>query len=165
MTTNKNDNETHEEGSPLGTSSEALSNVDFSFSASKEKSIELLNGMIKDMMLGKDVQPFIIGAKNGIPVVQQLEIDEDGMLILPKIQVRNKEDILAKSKVVKRILEHIAPVLKAEIENVTYVALMRKDVDKLKDIMVNVGTKNLPVKVENRVGCIWLIIGDYEFVI
>jgi hypothetical protein len=164
MTTKKN-NKLEKDKTPLGTSSDAITNVDFSFSASKEKSIELLNGMIKDMMSGKDVQPFIIGAKNGLPVVQQLEIDEDGFLILPKIQVRNKEDILAKSKTVKRILEHIAPVLKAEIENVTYVALMRKDVTKLKEIMLNVRDKSLPVKVENRVGCIWLVIGDYEFVI
>lgn len=72
-----------------------------------------------------------------------------------------------KSKFVRKILKDIAPILRAEIENVTYLALMRKDAKKLEGMMraLRNKKKKTRVKVENRAGCIWLIIDEFEIVI
>lgn len=150
---------------PLGTSSEAIIESDFSVHANKEKSMEILMNMINQINSGGDVTPFIIGVKDGKPMVQELKVEEDGTLVLPKIKMNSRDEVASKSRAVRRILKQIAPILKAEIENVTYVALMRKDTDKLREIMSNLKKKKSNIKIENRIGCIWLIIDEFEFVI
>ena len=149
-----------------GVSTEALVESDFSIHTRKEKSVEILQGMMQKLISGNsDITPFVIGSVDGNIVAEECEINDDGSIQLPEITVNTPMDLKNKSKVVRRIVDKIAPVLKAEIESVTYIALMRKDAKKLADIMEALKDEGIPVKVENRAGCIWLIIGGYEFVI
>src|SRR5690606_27546049 len=101
---------------------------------------------------------------DGNLIVEKCTVDENGKISIPEISVNTADDIKAKSKFVRKIMKEISPVLHADIDNVTYTALMRKDSEKLQKMMLQVksGTK---AKLENRVGCIWLVIGDYEVVI
>jgi hypothetical protein len=81
--------------------------------------------------------------------------------------MNSKRDIEIKSKFIRKIMKDISPILRAEIENVTYVALMRKDSEKLEGMMraLKNKKKKTKVKIENRAGCIWLIIEDFEVVL
>lgn len=157
----------NEDKPPLGTSTEAIVNSEFSVSVRKEKSIELLTNMITKVSNGDDVVPFVIACKNGKIIAEQCIVNPDGSIALPDIRVNTKQDINSKSKFVRKILKEISPVLKAEIENVTYVALMRKDADKLESMMLALRNKgkNTKVKIENRAGCIWLIVDEFQVVI
>lgn len=151
---------------PLGTSTEAIVNTDFSVAVRKEKSIEILNRMLRSIMEGDgNIRPFVIGSKDGNIVVEECIVKEDGSVELPDIKVNTPEDIREKSKFIRRILKEISPVLKAEIENVTYVALMRKDSYKLNSMLKGLKDKKIKPRLENRAGCIWLVVGEEEFVL
>ncbi len=162
----ENENEDKE---TLGTSTEALINSDFSLSVRKEKSVEILTRMMKSISEGNpNITPFVIASVEGNLIVEECIVNDDGTIQLPELKVNTQDELKAKSKFVRKILKEISPILKAEIENVTYVALMRKDSNKLKKMMKelkNPKTSKTPVKLENRAGCIWLIVGDEEFVL
>lgn len=149
-----------------GNSTDAIVNTNFNVAAQKEKVIELFGSMLQKMQTVNldSLQPMVIGVKDGTIIVENCIVDADGKISLPEIRVNTKEDIQKKSKFVRKILKEISPVLHADIDNVAYVALMRKDAEKLQNMMIEVknGTK---AKLENRVGCIWLVVGDYEIVL
>jgi uncharacterized Zn finger protein (UPF0148 family) len=152
----------------MGNSKEAIVGADFSLATSKERAIEMLTKMTQSLINGDgNIKPFILASKDGNILCQECEVDEDGLIKLPEIKVNSKRDIETKSKFVRKILKEINPVLKAEIENVTYVALMRKDAKKLEGMMraLRDKKKNTKIKVENRAGCIWLIIDEFEVVL
>lgn len=101
---------------PLGTSTEAIVNGDFSIAVRKEKGAEILNRMLRTIIEGDgNIKPFVIGSKDGNIVVEECIVKEDGSIELPEIKVNTKQDIRDKSKFVRRILKEISPVLKAEI--------------------------------------------------
>jgi len=128
----------------------------------------MLNGFVQVVSQGKgDVKPFILAYQDGNLIAQECIVNENGTLGLPDIKMNTKQDIETKSKFVRKILKDISPVLRAEIENVTYVALMRKDADKLEGMMraLRNKKKKTKVKVENRAGCIWLVIDEFEVIL
>jgi len=151
---------------PKGTSTEALINTNFSVAGQKEKGIELLGSFVNLMSSGdiNKIQPMIIAVKDGQLIVEKVIVDEHGKISLPELTLNTREDLDKKSKFVRKILKTISPVLQAEIDNVTYVALMRKDQEKLQNMFEAIQTGTKP-KLENRLGCIWLIVGDYEIVL
>lgn len=149
-----------------GNSVDAIVNTNFSVAVQKERVIEVFGSLLQKMQSGNldSLQPMVIGVKDGNIIVENCKVDENGNISLPDIKVNTKKDIEQKSKFIRKILKEISPVLHADIDNVAYVALMRKDADKLQNMMLEVkqGTK---AKLENRVGCIWLVVGDYEIVL
>jgi len=152
----------------MGNSTEAIINSNFSLMVSKEKATEMLMSLVTAVSEGKgDVKPFVLAVKDGNILAQECTVDEHGIIGLPDIKMNSKRDIEMKSKFVRKILKEITPVLRAEIENVTYVALMRKDADKLEGMMTALKTKKkkTKVRVENRAGCIWLIIDEFEVIL
>lgn len=150
----------------MGNSTEALVNTSFSAEVRKEKAVEILSSMMKNVSEGTidKIKPFIIASNDGKLIVEECVVNEQGEITLPEIKVNTQDDIKRKSKFVKRIVNQISPVLHADIDNVTYIALMRKDEEKLTK-MLNELNKGKKPKLENRVGCIYLVIGDYEIVI
>lgn len=130
----------------------------------KERMLEAVMKMVKELQTGQDVTPVVIGRINNEAVVIPLEVGEDGNYRIPEIKTTPKIDLQVKSKLVNRIVEKVSPVIKAQIDGVTYMALMRKDMDLLKAMLEGVNS-NAPIRIENRVGCIWLIVGETEFVI
>lgn len=152
----------------MGNSIEAIVNSNLSMAVSKEKALEFLTQLTQSLLDGnKDIKPFILAVKDGNVLAQECDVDEDGVIKIPDIKMNSKKDIEAKSKFVRKILKEISPVLKAEIENVTYVALMRKDAEKLEGMMraLRDKKKNTKIKVENRAGCIWLVIDEFEVIL
>ncbi len=152
----------------MGTSTEAIVNPDLSPAVKREKALEMLTEFVKIVSQGTgDVKPFVLAYQGGNLIAQECTVDENGILGLPEIKMNTKRDIEVKSKFVRKILKDISPVLRAEIENVTYVALMRKDADKLQGMMTALRNKKkkTKVKVENRAGCIWLIIDEFEVIL
>ena len=152
----------------MGNSSEAIINSNFSLAVSREKATEMLMSIVKSVSEGKgDVKPFVLAVMDGNILAQECAVDENGIIGLPDIKMNSKKDIEMKSKFVRKILKEITPVLRAEIENVTYVALMRKDADRLEGMMTALKTKKkkTKVRVENRAGCIWLIIDEFEVIL
>lgn len=149
-----------------GTSTEALINTQFSAASKKERMIEVLGSFMKNFSTGSlnDIKPILIGCKDGEIIIEECTIDKDGNLNLPQIRVNTKADLEKKSKFVRRILSEITTVLHSEIDSVTFIALMRKDTNKLEEMLREL-KKGSGVKLENRVGCIWLIVGDYEVVL
>lgn len=162
----KLDEALNEVQSNVGTSTDVLLNTDYSLEVAKEKTIEILTSFARLLQQGQtEITPFVIGMTNGVPIVQQLTVNEDGSLSLPEMKVNAPEDLKRKSKLVRRILKGITPVLQAEIENITYVALMRKDEQKLNETLISLKESKVTPRLENRAGCIWVIVGQYEFVI
>jgi hypothetical protein len=152
----------------MGNSREAIVNQSLSPIVSKESAIEMLTNLARSITDGKgDVKPFLLACKDGQILAQECTVDEDGIIGLPNIKMNSKRDIEMKSKFVRKIMKDIEPVLRAEIGSVTYVALMRKDSNKLESMMraLKNKKKKTKVKVENRAGCIWLIIEDFEVVL
>lgn len=149
-----------------GNSQEAIVNTNFNVAVGKEKLIEMFGSLVAKIQTGNldGITPMVIGVKDGNIVAENCIVDENGNISLPDIKVNSKQDVAAKSKFVRRILKEISPVLHADIDNVTYVALMRKDAEKLNEMMISI-KNGAKAKLENRVGCIWLIVGDYEIVI
>lgn len=151
---------------PLGNSKEVIVSGDFSAAVRKERSMELLNKMTKALLSGDgNFVPFVIASKDGEVIAEELIVNPDGTVQLPELKLNTKEDIEQKSKFIRKILKEISPVLRAEIENVTYIALMRKDSKKLEKIMRMAKDKKIKPRLENRAGCIWLVVGDEEVVI
>ncbi len=152
--------------STKGTSTDALLNTQFNPASKKEKMVELLGSLMSNVASGKynDIKPILIGCKDGEIIIEECTVDANGNLNLPKVKVNTKDDLTKKSKFVRRILAEITTVLHADIDSVTFIALMRKDTEKLESMMKELkgGTT---AKLENRVGCIWLIIGEYEVVL
>jgi hypothetical protein len=152
----------------MGNSTEAIVNPSLSPIVSKELAIEMLSNLTRSIIDGKgDVKPFILACKDGQILAQECTVDENGIIGLPDIKMNSKRDIEIKSKFVRKIMEGISPILRAEIENVTYVALMRKDAKKLEGMMraLKEKKKKTKIRVENRAGCIWLIIDEFEVVL
>lgn len=149
----------------IGTSKDVLISGDINPAVRREKSIEILMDTMKKITNGEDIVPVVIGSIDGKIVVEECNVDQSGNISLPQLKTLSEEELKEKSKFVRRILTKISPVLQAEIENVTYVALMRKDKDKLDKVMKALKKPNTKVKVENKAGCIWLTIDDYSFVI
>lgn len=149
-----------------GNSTEAIVNTDFSINVQKERTIEIMGSLLKSISEGNvdSIKPMVIAVKDGNLIVENCKVDDEGNISLPEIKVNSKKDIAKKSKYVRRIVKEITPVLHAEIENVSFIALMRKDTDKLDEILSELQKGTKP-RLENRVGCIWLIVGDYEFVL
>lgn len=149
-----------------GNSQNAIINTNFNLSVGKEKVVEIFGSLLQKLQSGNidTITPFVIGVKDGNLVVENCKVDENGKISLPEIKVNSKSDIEEKSKFVRKILKEISPVLHADIDNVAYVALMRKDADKLQNMFIEI-KNGAKAKLENRVGCIWLIVGDYEVVI
>ena len=159
-------NQEKKDETPLGNSKEVIVHGDFSKAVQKERSLELLNKLMKTILEGDgNITPFVIGMKDGQIVAEECIVAPDGTIQLPELKVNTKEDIEQKSKFIRKILKEISPVLKAEIENVTYIALMRKDSKKLEKIMRMAKDKKIKPRLENRAGCIWLVVGDEEVVI
>lgn len=151
-----------EQQSPDGKSTEVLINTDFSLAVQKEKSIELLKNMLNSIATGEDIVPFVIGVKHGLPIALECKVNEDGSISLPEMKITTRQELKQKTRTVNKILKQIAPVLRAQIEGVTYVALMRKDVDKLNKIM-HALREGKSVKIKNNAGCIFLVIDeDFE---
>ena len=153
---------------PIGESTEALVNTDFSVAVRKEKAEEILMEMISKISQGKEqeIKPFVIACKDGKLIVEKCIVnEEDGSISLPEIKMNSKSDIEQKSKFVRRIMKDVSPILKADIENVTYVALMRKDEKKLMELFKHLKKGKSKPRLQNRAGCIWLIIDDFEFII
>jgi len=135
----------------MGNSKEAIVNTALSLATSKERAIEMLAQMTKSLISGDgNIKPFLLASKDGDILCQECEVDDDGVIKLPEIKVNSKRDIEAKSKFVRKILKEINPVLKAEIENVTYVALMRKDAKKLEGMMRALREKKKKDKNKSR---------------
>lgn len=132
--------------------------------ARQEKTIEQLNGFLTSIAKGNDCDPFILGIVDGKPMVEKLIRKKDGTFVLPQLGYLSDEDVKKKNKVVKAILKKIEPTLIADIGKVTYVALMRKDAEDLRQIVEGLA-KNKDIKLKNKAGCIYLCIGDKEMVI
>lgn len=148
-----------------GNSKEAIVKGQFNVEVQKEKSIEYLTTLISQLAKGSnDIEPIVIGTKDGKIIVEKCIVDEFGSISLPELKLNSKQDIENKSKFVRKILKKISPVIHSEIDNVTFIALMRKDLDKL-NLMLEQINKGVTPKLENRVGCIWLIVGELEFII
>jgi len=149
-----------------GNSQEAIVNTNFNVAVGKEKLIEMFGSLVAKLQTGNldGITPMVIGVKDGNIVAENCIVDENGNISLPDIKVNSKQDVATKSKFVRKILKEISPILHADIDNVTYVALMRKDAEKLQNMMIEL-KNGAKAKLENRVGCIWLIVGDYEMVI
>lgn len=135
-----------------------------------EQSKEAIVSLMNNIMQNKEVDPFIIAINNGKPLIIKCKRAADGTIIIPELKLITDEDLENKSKAVRRIIDRITPVLQADIENVTYMALMRKDSDTLTEVMQQLTNPdpNKPKpqpRLQNRLGCIWLIIGDHEFII
>jgi len=149
---------------PLGNSTEAL--LENGEEKRYEKAMEILNEYMHSMATGEDIEPIIIARQNGKLFVERCEKDEAGNLTLPQIETLTHADLRRKNKLVKRIVQKIAPRLLADIENVTFIALMRKDENKLVQALKSIN-KCAPekIRIENRLGCIWVVVGNYEFVL
>ncbi|MFN8359327.1 MAG: hypothetical protein U0264_05370 [Candidatus Kapaibacterium sp.] len=149
-----------------GKSTEALVSPQSSAAVNKERLIESLAPLLNNIMNGDldKIQPMVIGVKDGQIIAENCIVDKDGHISLPEISVNTKDDLEKKSKFIRRILTKITPVLHTDIENVTFIALMRKDTAKLKKMMDALQKGETP-KLQNRVGCIWLVVGDFEVVL
>lgn len=132
-----------------------------------EMSLESLIDFSNKLMKGEDISPHVIQVSDGKPVLVKLEADENGIFQLPEIRQISDQEFATKKKLVKKIIEHIGPTIKADIESITYIALLRKDESKLRDIVEKFKGPDKPkYKLENRVGCIWIVFEDgWEFVI
>ncbi|MFA6066855.1 MAG: hypothetical protein WC707_06765 [Candidatus Babeliaceae bacterium] len=150
--------------SNVGTSTDVLVNTATNPETRREKAVEIITNMMKSIANNKDVKPFVIAAQDGVITIEECIVGESGMLELPEIKMNTPNDIKLKSRAVRRILKQITPVLQSEIGNITYVALMRKDWAKLHEITLRL-KKKPKMKLENRAGCIFLIIDEFEFVI
>jgi hypothetical protein len=152
-----------------GRSIEAILNNQQNPEAKKEEAVEVIYKMLQSIVEGKDIVPFILGVENGKPIAQRCEVNEQGILVLPEMKLQTASDIKKKQTVVTRILEKIKPVLHADIDNVTFIALMRKDEEKLRKVMEALKKKKGKASLKNRVGCIWLVIetedGTEEFLL
>lgn len=147
-------------------STDVLINPHTNSSVRSERLVEVLGSLVQKVMSGNldGINPMVIGVKDGKMIVEDCLVDKEGNVSLPPIRVNSIQDIKLKSKFVRKLLSVITPVLHADIENVTFMALMRKDSDKLKQMMDELSNGVQP-KLENRVGCIWLVIGNYEVIL
>lgn len=131
-----------------------------------EQTKESISKLMSEIIAGKkDISPYIITVINNKPIIQKLHIDGNGKIQIPDLLYPTKTDIDRKKKIVRAILDKITPVLHADIENVTYTALLRKDEVDLIKCIEELENKEQKPRLQNRVGCIFLIVGDYEFML
>lgn len=133
-----------------------------------EQGIELLSTAFNQFAKGEEIEPIVLGSVNGVMVVKRAAKDANGNYTFPTLGgTLSASERLRKKEIVAKIMERITPVLQAQIADVTYIALQRKDIALLEDIESIIEESNSEnVKLVNRLGCIFVQFGNgQEFVI
>lgn len=126
-----------------------------------ERAAKVMRDMFDKLAAGDDMPLIVLGKDNGKMVIEQLEI-KDGAWQLPELKHISLDDIQEKEKLARKISKQVNPVLKRDIQNVTYVALLRKPLKTLQRLRdkLALGKIRRRTKITNRVGCIFLEVED-----
>ena len=118
-----------------------------------------LKQMIDSIGRNEDFRPIVFGKNKGEFFVFNLE-EKNGKYIIPKIEANTQEDNEIKEELSKQIMKKIRKTLKRDIQEVTKIALLRKEIKELKDFNDELRKKEFKPKLTNRVGSIFLDIGN-----
>jgi len=143
---------------PLGTDTKVLKNPNHK-EVVKEKGMETLVNMMKNLGTDADVPPMIISKQKGQLIILALE-KKDGQYVIPEFKAMTEEEIKAKEKVARKIVKKMDTVIKRDIESVVYTALIRKPKKQLDRILAKFKGKKEKARLVNRVGCIFLEIEE-----
>lgn len=126
-----------------------------------ENNMENTMQAIEDLRAGRlPSKPCIIGSVNGRMLFREVKITpgKDGIAYIEDYYPK-PDDLKKRKGMAKKIVEKLNPVLKRDIGKVAYIALTRKPLEKLKEIHREL-KKGKKTKLTNRVGCIFLEVGD-----
>lgn len=147
-----------DEAAPLGESAIVQRTEVIETAMYKEKAIEGIKKALENIASDQDFGPIIFARVNKELVATACEI-KDGVFVLPNLELPSKISLIWKRRRVRSILKSINKVLRRDIGEVTEVALMRKTDDQLKEIQKALKKKK-KVGLKNRIGCIFLEVGD-----
>ena len=125
----------------------------------EERSIETI---LNNILSGNPLEnPIVLGTRNGKPFFKEVKIEpgEDGRAYIEDFKPK-KDDLKKRQRMAEKIIEKIQPVLRKDIGTVAYMALTRKPLNHLKNMYREIKKDAKNVKLSNRVGCIFLEVGD-----
>ncbi len=125
----------------------------------KERAEEQLLKMLDSVRTGEPFKPIVIARKDNELYIRVLEV-KGGTYVMPDIKAPDARVRRQKEKLSQKITTELATTLKDDISQVTYVALLRKPVDLLREIYRKLKRGNSKPRLVNRVGCIFLEVDD-----
>jgi len=146
---------------PRGEEAIRPSNLSIQSKVLGEGVIENLVNAFDKISTNQDFVPILLGKVKGQIIAIPLQ-RKKGKYLLPNLSAPTDKEINHKKGLAKKIIELINPVLKRDIGDVAELALLRKDVNKLKILLADLKEGKKP-HLSNRVGCIFLDVGDETY--
>ena len=127
----------------------------------QENNMENTMQIFEDLRAGRlPSKPCIIGSVNGKMILREVKLTpgKNGLGYIEDYYPK-PDDLKKRKRMAEKIVDKLNPVLKRDIGRVAYIALTRKPLEKLKEIHREL-KKDKKTKLTNRVGCIFLEVGD-----
>ncbi len=123
-----------------------------------ERAMEGYKKLIDSLTTGSDFSPIVIARVDGEIKATSCDL-QNGVYVLPEFKPPSKLQLFLKKRLVQKIIKTLNPILRRDIGNIVQVALLRKTDIQLKEIQKKMD-KGDPPKLTNRIGCIYLEVGD-----
>lgn len=127
-----------------------------------EQTIEVMKALMEKLSNNDlhNFEPVIFGIKDKKIIARKVKLDKDGRPIVENIDFPDKRTLAKKEKLAKQITDDLQKTIDHDMPGVIYTALIRKPLDKLKELRRKIKKQNSPPRLSQRMGCIWLEVED-----